>query len=163
MTPLRQKMIEDMQLWGLAEQTQDSYVRAVKGLAQHSGKSPSEVNDGELRAYLLDLKNEKKVAASTYKQAICGLKFLYRYTLQQTWPTLAFAKAEREKKLPVVLSREEVQRVLSQVRKVHYRVCLGTIYSCGLRLNEGLNLQVKDIDSSRMGLYVRRGKGNKEH
>ncbi len=162
MTALRQKMIEDMQLRGLAERTQQSYVAAVKGLAQYYGKSPAQLKEGELRQYLLYLKNEKKAAASTCNQVLCALKFLYRQTLQQEWPILAFVKPEREKKLPVVLSREEVKQVLGSLRKVHYRVCLGTIYSCGLRLNEGLNLQVKDIDSGRMGLYVRRGKGNKD-
>ncbi len=162
MTALRQKMIEDMQLRGLAERTQQSYVAAVKGLAQYYGKSPAQLKEGELRQYLLYLKNEKKAAASTCNQVLCALKFLYRQTLQQEWPILAFVKPEREKKLPVVLSREEVKQVLGSLRKAHYRVCLGTIYSCGLRLNEGLNLQVKDIDSGRMGLYVRRGKGNKD-
>ncbi len=158
MTALRQKMIEDMQLRGLAKRTQQSYVGAVKGLAQYYGKSPSEVSDGEVREYLLYLKNERKVAVSTYNQIVSGLKFLYHFTLERTCPTLVFVKAEREKKLPVVLSRGEVQQVLGLVRKRHYQVCLSTIYSCGLRLQEGLNIQLKDIDSSRLGLYVRRGK-----
>jgi site-specific recombinase XerD len=162
MTALRQKMIEDMQLRGLAARTQQSYVAAVRGLAEYYGKSPAELSEVELRQYLLYLKNEKKAAASTCNQVLSALKFLYRHTLGQDWPILEFVKPEREKKLPVVLSREEVKQVLGRVRKAHYRVCLGTIYSCGLRLQEGLNLQVKDIDSGRMGLYVRRGKGNKD-
>ncbi len=162
MTALRQKMIEDMQLRGLAVRTQQSYVGAVKGLAQYYGKSPKKVGDGEVRQYLLYLKNEKKVAISTYNQTVSGLKFLYRYTLERECPTLVFVKGEREKKLPVVMSQGEVRDVLGLVRKEQYRVCLSTIYSCGLRLQEGVKLQVKDIDSSRMGLYVRGGKGNKD-
>ncbi len=75
---------------------------------------------------------------------------------------LDFAKPERQKKLPVVLSREEVVKVLSRIRQAHYRVCLSTIYSCGLRLGEGVKLQVPDIDSSRMVLHLKGGKGNKE-
>lgn len=162
MTPLRQKMIEDMQLRGLAVRTQESYVGAVKGLAQYYGKSPSELSDGELRQYLLYLKNEKKVAASTCNQVLSALKFLYRQTMGQEFPILDFVKPERRQKLPVVLSRGEVKQILGYLRKVQYQVCLSTIYSCGLRLKEGVSLQVKDIDSERMVVQVRQGKGGKD-
>jgi integrase/recombinase XerD len=162
MTPLRQRMVEDMQLRGLAERTQQSYVAAVEGLAKYHDKSPAELNEGELRAYLLYLKNEKQVSASTCGQVLSALKFLYQQTLKQKWPILDFVKPASQKKLPVVLSRKEVVRVLRQVRKDHYRVCLSTIYSCGLRLSEGLNLQVPDIDSERMVLHIKGGKGNKD-
>jgi integrase/recombinase XerD len=111
---------------------------------------------------LLYLKNEKKVAASTCIQVICGLKFLYEQTLEREWTILDFVKAKRGRKLPVVLSREEVKRVLGGLRQPHYRVCLTTIYSCGLRLKEGVRLQVRDIDSSRMMLHLRKGKGRKD-
>ena len=149
-TPLRQKMIEDMQLKGLSEGTQEAYVRAVRGLADYYGKSPERISEPELRQYLLYLKNEKQVAASTCLQVVCGLKFLYEQTLGRKWLILDFVKSKRGRKLPVVLSQEEVKRVLGRLRGPHYRVCLGTIYSCGLRLQEGLKLQVRDIDSSRM-------------
>lgn len=162
MTALRQKMIEDMQLRGLAERTQESYVAAVRGLAEYYGKSPDKISESELRQYFLYLKNEKKVAASTCTQVLCALKFLYQQTLRQAWPILDFVKPEREEKLPVILSRVEVQRVLGCLRYPHYRVCLSTIYSCGLRLQEGVKLQVKDIDSSRMVVHVRQGKGRKD-
>ncbi len=162
MTALRQKMIEDMQLRGLAERTQQSYVAAVKGLAQYYGKSPALLNEGELRQYLLYLKNEKKAAASTCMQALCALKFLYQHSLGRRWPILDFVKPERERKLPVVLSRAEVKQVLGCLRKAHYQVCLSTIYSCGLRLKEGVSLQVRDIDSGRMVVRVRQGKGRKD-
>ena len=162
MTPLRQKMIEDMQLRDLAAGTQEAYIRAVRGLAEYYGKSPAKLSEGEVRQYLLHLKNEKKVAASTCIQVICGLKFLYEQTLQREWTILDFVKPKRGQKLPVVLSREEVKRVLGCLRQPHYRVCLKTIYSCGLRLLEGVKLQVKDIDSSRMVIQVRKGKGRKD-
>jgi site-specific recombinase XerD len=162
MTALRQKMIEDMQLRGLAERTQESYVGAVRGLAEYYGKSPDKISERELRQYFLYLKNEKKAAASTCIQALCALKFLYQHTLGQSWPILDFVKPEREEKLPVILSRAEVQRVLGCLRQPHYRVYLSTIYSCGLRLQEGVRLQVKDIDSSRMVVHVRQGKGRKD-
>lgn len=162
MTPLRQKMIEDMQLRGLAERTQQSYVAAVQGLAEYYGKSPDKINQSELRQYFLYLKNEKKVSASSCTVALCGLKFLYQQTLEREWPILDFVKPEREEKLPVILSREEVQRLLGCLRQPRYRVCLSTIYSCGLRLLEGVKLQVRDIDSSRMVVHVRQGKGRKD-
>jgi site-specific recombinase XerD len=127
MTPLRQKMIEDMQLRGLAERTQQSYVAAVRGLAQYYGKSPAIISEGELRAYLLYLKNEKQAAASTCMQVLCGLKFLYQNTLGRSWPILDFVKPALERKLPVVLSRAEVERILGCLRRPHYRACLSTI------------------------------------
>lgn len=161
-TPLRQKMIEDMQLRGLAERTQASYVAAVRGLAEYYGKSPAKISEPELRAYFLYLKNEKQAAASTCMQILSALKFLYQNTLGQPWPILDFVKPAKGRKLPVVLSRGEVARVLGCLRKPHYRVCLSTIYSCGLRLKEGVTLQVAQIDSERMVVNVRQGKGRKD-
>ena len=95
MTPLRQRMIEDMQLKGLAERTQQSYVAAVRGLAEYDNKSPEQMSEGELRTYLLYLKNEKKAAASTCGQVLSALKFLYQETLKQEFPILDFVKMVR--------------------------------------------------------------------
>jgi site-specific recombinase XerD len=162
MTPLRQKMIEDMQLRGLSARTQDSYVRVVRQLAEYYHKSPDQVREEELRQYFLYLKNEKQVSRSTCTQALCGLKFFYQQTLQREWTILEFIRPVQEHKLPVILSVGEVRAVLSRVRQPHYRVCLSTIYGCGLRLLEGVRLQVGDIDSGRMMLHVRGGKGNKD-
>ena len=153
MTHLRQRMIEDMQLRGLSEKTQEAYLRTVRQLAEYYGKSPDLVDEEELRQYLLHLKNERQVSASTLGIALCGIKFFYERTLHVEWPTFELARPTREKKLPVVLSVEEVQRVLSGIRRQRYRVCLGTIYSCGLRLQEGINLQVEDIDDERMVIH----------
>jgi integrase/recombinase XerD len=162
MTSLRQKMIEDMQLRGLADKTQDAYLWAVRQLAEYYGKSPDQVDEAELRQYLLYLTNEKKVARSTCLVAIHGLKFFYRYTLGRAWPEAAFVRLPTETKLPVVLSRAEVSQVLGQVQRRHYRVCLKTIYSCGLRLREGVQLQVSQIDSARMVLHIRNSKGHQD-
>ena len=161
MTPLRQRMVEDMQLRGLSERTQQMYVRAVRQLAEHYGKSPNQVTEEELRQYFLYLKNVKQCARSTSTVALCGIKFLYEHTLQRQWPTLTLVRPQRERKLPVVLSRQEVHRLLGCVRLPHYRVCLSTIYSCGLRLQEGVQLQVADIDSDRMLVHVQQGKGGR--
>lgn len=162
MTALRQRMVADMQLRGLADKTQAAYLRAVSQLAAYSGKAPDEVDEGELRQYLLYLRNEQGAARSSCLVAIHGLKFFYRYTLQRPWPKTAFIRLPREKKLPVVLSRGEVGRVLGQVRRFHHRVCLSTIYGCGLRLTEGVQLQVSQVDSERMVLHLRGGKGHQD-
>jgi len=137
MTRLRQRMIEDLQLRGLSERTQESYVRAVRQLAEHYSKSPDQLSEEELRQYFLYLKNEKQASRNTCTVALCGIKFFYEHTLQKAWPTLSFVRPPREHKLPVVLGREEVCRILGCLRRPHYRVCLSTIYACGLRLQEG--------------------------
>ena len=161
-THLRQRMIEDMQLRGLAERTQGAYVAAVRQLAEHYDKSPNQISDEELRQYFLYLTNEKKASSSAITIALCAIKFFYEQTLRQEWPTLALVRPPRERKLPVVLSREEVHRILGCLRRPYYRVCLSTIYSCGLRLSEGTHLLLTDIDSQRMVVRIRNGKGGKD-
>jgi integrase/recombinase XerD len=161
MSPLRQRMIEDMQLRGLSARTQECYVNAVRQLAAHHRRSPDQLGEEDLRQYFLYLANEKKVARATATIALCGIKFLYEHTLHQHWTTLKFVRPPREKKLPVVLSREEVRRILTEVRIPVYRACLTTIYACGLRLLEGTHLQVADVDSARMALHIH-GKGKKD-
>ncbi len=161
MTPLRQRMIEDMQLRGFSARTQECYVAAVRQLAKHYHTRPDRLTEEDLRRYFLYLANEKKVARATATIALCGIRFFYEHTLQQHWTTLRFVRPPREKKLPVVLSREEVRRILAEVRIPVYRACLTTIYACGLRLLEGAHLQVPDVDSARMVLHIH-GKGKKD-
>ena len=162
MTALRQRYIEDLQLRGLSPRTQDSYVRVVRKLAEHYGKSPDVLTEEELRQYLLYLKNEKHAARNTCTLALCSLKFFYQQTLKRDWPVLDFVRPAREKKLPVVFSVEEVQQILDCVRKARYRACLSTIYACGLRLMEGVQLPVADVDGARMVIHVRHGKGGQD-
>ncbi len=162
MTPLRQRMIEDMQLHGLSEITQERYVSAVRQLAKYYDKSPDQISEEELRHYFLYLKNDQRASRSTCTIALCGIKFLYEQTLQREWPLLSLVRPPKEHKLPVILSRDEVQRLLKGVRLPHYRACLSTIYACGLRLQEGVQLQVPHIDSGRMMLHVRLGKGSRD-
>jgi integrase/recombinase XerD len=162
MTELRKRMIESLQLRGLSERTQEAYVRAVRQLAVHYDKSPDLITEEELRQYFLHIKNVKKYSRASSTIAICGIKFFYEKTLGREFTTLKLVRAPREKKLPVILSVEEVQAILARVRLSRYRVCLWTIYSCGLRLQEGTHVQVRDIDSARMMLHVRHGKGGKD-
>jgi integrase/recombinase XerD len=162
MTPLRQRMVEDMQLRGLSKKTQEAYVRAVRQLAEHYGKSPDRIHEEELRQYFLYLKNGKQASSSTLNVTLHGIKFFYQHTLRREWPTFDLVRSPREKKLPVVLSVAEVRRILGCLYHPRYRACLTTIYSCGLRLREGVHLQVRDIDSDRMMIHVRKGKGAKD-
>src|SRR5437773_7404154 len=162
MTPLRQRMREDMQLRGLAERTQESYLGAVQQLALHFHRSPDLLTEDELRQYFLYLRNEKQLAPNTSNVALNAIKFLYVHTLQRPWPLRDLIRPPIPKKLPIVLAPEEVWRIIEQVRRPDYRVCLSVIYACGLRLLEGVRLHVSQIDSARMQLHIRAGKGNKD-
>jgi integrase/recombinase XerD len=162
MTTLRQKMIEDMQLHSFAKRTQDSYLRVVRQLAEYCNKPPDQITEEELRQYFLYLKNVKRCSRSSITLALCVIKFFYERTLQRQWSTLDLVRPPREKKLPVVLSVEEVRQILARVRRWRYRVCLSTIYACGLRLQEGLHLQIGHIDGARQLLHVCHGKGGKD-
>jgi site-specific recombinase XerD len=155
-------MIEDLQLRGLSAKTQDAYLRAVRQLAEHYRKSPDLITEEELRLYFLYLKNDKQVSGSSFTLALCGCKFFYERTLHREWTVLDLPRRTREKKLPAVLSVAEVRQILACLRRPYYRVCLTTIYSCGLRLLEGVHLQITDIDSDRMMLHIRQGKGDKD-
>jgi len=149
MTPLRRRMIGDLELRGYSERTVEAYVRAVAQLARFYGRSPDRLTEEQVRDYLLHLARVQKVARGTHTIALCGIKFFYEKTLTRQWSVLGVARPKPEKKLPVVLSREEVWRILDQIRIDVYRVCLTTIYGCGLRLMEGARLQVADVDSAR--------------
>lgn len=162
MTELRKRMIECLQLRGLAERTQEAYTRAVRQLAAHYHKSPDQISEAELRQYFLYLMNVKHYSRNTMTIAICGIRFFYQQTLNRNWAIFGIVRPAPEKKLPVILSLAEVRQILGRVRLPRYQVCLTAIYSCGLRLQEGTHLQVADIDSARMMLHVRHGKGAKD-
>jgi integrase/recombinase XerD len=162
MTALRQRMSEDMKLRGLAANTQRSYLQAVSGLALYYNKSPDQVSDEELRGYFVYLTEERKLSRSSCTVALCGIKFLYEHTLKRQWPLLELVRPGKAKRLPVILSRDEVRQVLNGIRLLHCRVCLSLIYACGLRISEGLNVQVGAIDSARMQILIRNSKGNKD-
>ncbi len=159
---LQLRMLGDMQLRGLSERTQESYVRAIRKLAEHYGRAPDEISEEDLREYFLYRMNVQKWSRVTSTIAICGIKFFYDHTIKRKWPTIGFVRARHDKKLPVILSRTEVWVSLSHVRLAVYRICLQTIYSCGLRLQEATRLRIADIDSSRMMLQIRNSKGGKD-
>lgn len=154
-------MIEEMQLRGYAQSTIDGYVHVVAQLARHYRRSPNLLEEDEVRRYLLHLAVDKKIARGSFSVVLGGLRFFYLQALGRAWKSLDVAKPRSEKKLPVVLSRDEVWRILDAVRIDAYRVCLTTIYACGLRLMEGASLQIPDVDSARGVLRIR-GKRGKE-
>lgn len=162
MSDLKQRMIEDMQLRNFSPRTQESYVRAVGQLSGFTWKSPDLVSDEELRAYFLYLKNSKRLARATTTIALCGIKFFFETTLKRDWTTMNIPRPRAEHRLPVVLSREEVWRILGQVKELRHRACLTLIYTCGLRLGEGCRLTVQDIQRNRGLIHIRAAKGNKD-
>jgi site-specific recombinase XerD len=162
MKDLRKRLIEDLQLRGLSERTQELYVWAVKKLSEHYRKSPDRITEEELRQYFLYIKNNLKYSRSTSTIVLCAVKFFYNHTLKRDLPALKFVRAPRETKLPVVLSTDEVKRTFENIILFRHRACLATIYSCGLRLQEGTHLQVPDIDGDRMFIHIHHGKGAKD-
>jgi integrase/recombinase XerD len=161
-TPLRQQMQQDLQLAGLSERTQEAYLRAVRQLADHFHKAPDRLSEAQLRQYLLYLKNDKQFAPSSLIVAASGIKFFYTHTTPRDWKTLQKLRVPRAKTLPDVLTIDEVRRLIDAVRTPHNRTYFWTVYSLGLRLQEGLNLQVGDIDGARMLVHVHHGKGAKD-
>lgn len=162
MTKLRQRMMDDMKLHGLAPATQKVYVKAVQRLASHYRRSPDQLSEQELRDYFTYLVEQKRAASSTLRTQIFGVKFLFDRTLGKPWPTLKLLRARPRAKLPVVLDREEARRLIGLVRCPAVRIAATLMYSCGLRISETLALHVADIDSKRMVVIVRAGKGNKD-
>jgi len=156
------RMHQDLQLQGMAESTQESYLHAVRKISEHLNKSPDLITEDEIREYFIYLKNVKKYGRNASTVAMCGIKFFYTYTLQRDWPTLTLVRAPHEFKLPVVLSQEAVNTVLNSIRIFRHRACLTTIYSCGLRLKEGTHIQIGDVDSDHMLIHVKFGKGGRD-
>jgi integrase/recombinase XerD len=161
-TLLRQRMHEDLQLAGLADGTQTAYLRVVRQLAAHFNKAPDRLTEQDVRAYLLYLKNERQYSPSSLKVAASGITSFYNHTVPRDWETLKKLRIPRPQSLPDVLSIDEVRRLIDAVRTPHNKTFFWTVYSLGLRLQEGLNLQVGDIDSARMVVHVHRGKGSKD-
>jgi integrase/recombinase XerD len=161
-TALRRKMHQDLQLAGLSDRTQEAYLRAVRQLADYFHTPPDRLTEPQVRDYFLHLKNDRKFASASLVIAYSGIKFFYSHTAPRDWSTLQRLRVRKEKRLPDVLSVEEVRRLIAAVRTPHNRAYFWTVYSLGLRLEEGLHLQVGDIDSQRMLVHVRRGKGAKD-
>jgi site-specific recombinase XerD len=159
-SPLRQRMLEDMDMRGFSVKTQMSYVRSVQGLARYfNNRSPDKLSDEEIRRYFVHLKVERKLARQTVTIALCGIKFFIESTLKRDFSLTGVPVPKRQKKLPVVLSTKEVRAILGKVQKPRFRACLKLIYACGLRLGEACRLMPTDIDSARGVVVIRNAKG----
>ena len=161
-SPLRQRMIEDMRLHHFSAKTQSSYLRSVLGLACHDDRSPDQIVEEQIRRYFLHLTCERKLARPTITIALCGIKFFYEKTLKRDWSLTGVPVPKREKKLPVVLSRKETHKILSYILVPRHRACLSLIYACGLRLGEACRIKVSDLDRARGLVHVRGGKGARD-
>jgi site-specific recombinase XerD len=162
MTDWYERSTKALQLAGLAKSSQESYTRMVRMLVDFYSKTPDLVSEEELQDYLLHRRNVDKWSSATLRICYSALKFFFEKVLQREWHIFGYLKAERPKTLPCVLSKEEITELLSKVRTPHNRAYFSTVYSCGLRLQEALNLEVGDIDSDRMLIHVHRGKGAKD-
>ena len=164
MTPLRQRMNDAMALRGFAPRTQEAYCAAVAALARHYRRSPEILGAEQLQSYLLHLIRERKLAYASVNQASCAFRFLFGTVLRQTEVRLDIPMAKVPKRLPQILSREEVTRLLEAAATLRGRTLLTTTYAAGLRVSEVCALQLTDIESApdRMCLKVRQGKGSQD-
>lgn len=162
MSPLRQQMQSDMVLRGLADRTQEAYIAAVVGVARYYHRSPDQLSQDEIQQYLLHLIEERKLAWASTNQAACALRFFFHVTLKQPATTFVIPARKAPAKLPEILSREEVDRILASCLNIKHRALLTATYAAGLRASETCALKVSDIDSERMMLRVDSGKGGKD-
>ena len=162
MTEWYQKAIDALQLNGLGERTQEAYVRALRMLCEFYHKTPDQISESELQQYFLHRKNRDHWSPNTMRICYCGIRFFFLHVLKRDWHTLDLVRAQSERRLPAVLSLEEVRTILGCVRTPHNRAFLSTVYACGLRLQEAQHLEISDIDSQRKMIHVHRGKGAKD-
>jgi integrase/recombinase XerD len=163
MTPLRQRMLEDLQVRNLSPETQRAYIEHVARFARHFDRSPDALGPNEIRAYQIYLTNEKQLAPSSIAITVAALRFLYKVTLRKGWSFNDVAPLPKQPHtLPVVLSPEEVLQFLSCVASLKHRAILTTCYAAGLRVTEVVRLTPSAIDSGRMVIRVEQGKGQKD-
>jgi len=159
---LHDQMKRDLELKDYSPKTRSCYLASVKSFALHFHRSPAELADQEIREYLHYLITDKKASQSLISQAYSALKFFYETTLKRDWNGFRIPRVKMGKKLPVVLSQQEIQAIFPATRNLKHRALLMTIYSAGLRVSEVVHLKVSDIDSQRMVIRVQQGKGKKD-
>jgi integrase/recombinase XerD len=162
MTPLRQRMIDDLHLRNYSRKTVDAYVRSVAQFSQHFRKSPEHLGPEHIREYQIFLVNTRKASWPLFNVAVCALRFFYKVTLNQPWIVEHIPYPKQEKKLPVILSPVELATLLQAVPDLKHRTVLMTMYGSGVRVSEALALRVDDIDSRRMLIRVEQGKGRRD-
>jgi site-specific recombinase XerD len=162
MTPLRRRMLEDMGIRNLAENTQSAYLLQITAYTKYFKRPPEELGPEEIRAYQVYLTQTRNLSPSSLSVATGALRFLYKVTLKRDWAVELIPMPKRPFILPVILSREEVMHFLDSIGNVKHRAILMTAYAAGLRVSEATHLKLTDIDSQRMMLRVDQGKGQKD-
>jgi site-specific recombinase XerD len=156
------KTDKSMQVNGMGESTREAYLGSMRQLVEHYDKAPDQITEEELLDYFIHRQNVTGWSPATMRICYSGVKFFFKHVLKRDWHLLTIAQARREKRLPAVLSRDEVKKIFSMVRPLYNYAYLATVYACGLRLQEGLYLEVADIDGPRKMIHVHRGKGAKD-
>jgi len=159
---LRERMADDLQLRGLRKRTHDGYLREVRKLACHYNLAPDQLSEQQVGDYLLYLINDCQFAPGSLKVAYNGIKFFYTQTEPRDWSILTKLRIPKQITKPDVMTKGEVHQLLGAVNQTYHRVFFATLYSLGLRLEEGLHLQVRDLDAQRMTVHIHRGKGAKD-
>ena len=149
MTSLRQRMLEDLRIRNYSPHTVRCYIRFVAEFAKHFNKPPDQLGSEEIRTWQLHLLNERRVKLSTYIQAVCSLRFFYQNTLHRKVDIDRIPLPRYERKLPVILSKDEVKALLEAPRNLKHRAILATMYGAGLRVSEVASLKVSDLDRQR--------------
>lgn len=162
MGDLRNQMEHDMVVRGMSVRTQEAYLGAVRGLAKHYKRRPDELSVHEVQCYVRHLIEQRKLASSSVRQAVAGMRFFYEVTLKRPAAEFSVPMPKRAQTLPEILSQEEVARILAATRSLRERVLLMTVYGGGLRLGEVLKLRVSDLDMARGLIRVEAGKGQKD-
>ena len=160
-SPMRQRMIEDMTVRNLAPNTQDSYLRQVSLFSRHFNKSPEQLGPEEIRAYQIYLAEERKVSVGTRIVAVSALRFLYAVTLQRDWTLQLIPAPKKDHRLPVILSPQEILQLLQAAPSFPHHVIFSTMYGTGMRVSEAVHLRAGDIDSQRMMIRIELSKGHK--
>ncbi len=159
---LRTRMEQDLGVRGRSVHTRRAYLHAVSELAKYHHRSPDQLTDREVQQYLYHLIAERRLASATCRQAVCALRFFYEVTLGRKRTEFSIPLAKEAQKLPAILSREEVTRLLVAAPNLKHRLLLMTTYAAGLRVGEAVRLRVRDIDSQRMLIRIEQGKGMKD-
>lgn len=162
MTRLRQQMIQDMTVRGLTEATRKAYVHAVSQLALFHGRSPDQLTQREVQAFLVHLSGERGLCHSTCNGYVHGLRFFYSVTLGRETPIFQIPLAREPSRLPDILSRDEVRALIDAARTPRDRALLTTTYGAGLRVSEVVKLKVSDLDGTRMCIRIKEGKRKKD-
>ena len=158
----RERMMVDLQLSGAKPSTQKNYLREVDNLVKYFNRLPEELGEAELKEYMLYLMQERKLSEGTFRFYVAALKYLYRTTLKRQWVVEKIPHPKREKKLPIVLDLSEVESLFAVTTNLKHKAILMLTYSSGLRVSESARLKITDIDSKRMTVRIRQGKGGKD-